>query len=169
MYYINYFFIYSFLGYLYECFLGLIKDDKVGSGILYGPVTPVYGVGTLLILIVSKFIFDFFKLSILIESIIIAIIMAIILTVVELVAGLLIERIFKVAFWDYSKFKFHIGKYIALEVTLVWIIGTFLAIYLINPIIDSFVYYIPSIVTYFFIILFIIDFFVTLKRRKVHR
>ena len=41
MYYINYFFIYSFLGYLYECFLGLIKDDKVGSGILYGPVTPV--------------------------------------------------------------------------------------------------------------------------------
>ena len=95
--------------------------------------------------------------------------MAIILTVVELVAGLLIERIFKVVFWDYSKFKFHIGKYIALEVTLVWIIGTFLAIYLINPIIDSFVYYIPSIVTYFFIILFIIDFFVTLKRGKVHR
>ena len=157
MYYINYFFIYSFLGYLYECFLGLIKDDKVGSGILYGPVTPVYGVGALLILIV------------LIESIIIAIIMAIILTVVELVAGLLIEKIFKVVFWDYSKFKFHIGKYIALEVTLVWIIGTFLAIYLINPIIDSFVYYIPSIVTYFFTILFIIDFFVTLKRGKVHR
>ena len=81
MYYINYFFIYSFLGYLYECFLGLIKDDKVGSGILYGPVTPVYGVGALFILIVSKFIFDFFKLSILIESIIIAIIMAIILKV----------------------------------------------------------------------------------------
>ena len=155
MYYINYFFIYSFLGYLYECFLGLIKDDKVGSGILYGPVTPVYGVGALLILIVSKFIFGFFKLSILIESIIIAIIMAIILTVVELVAGLLIEKIFKVVFWDYSKFKFHIGK--------------FLAIYLINPIIDSFVYYIPSIVTYFFTILFIIDFFVTLKRGKVHR
>lgn len=98
MYYINYFFIYSFLGYLYECFLGLIKDDKVGSGILYGPVTPVYGVGALLILIVSKFIFDFFKLSILIESIIIAIIMAIILTVVELVAGLLIEKIFKIVF-----------------------------------------------------------------------
>mgnify|MGYP005932860485 FL=1 len=38
-----------------------------------------------------------------------------------------------------------------------------------TPIIDSFVYYIPSIVTYFFIILFIIDFFVTLKRGKVHR
>lgn len=169
MYYINYFFIYSFLGYLYECFLGLVKNEKVGSGILYGPVTPVYGVGALLILVVSKFIFKTFKFSNLIESIIIAVVMAFILTILELIVGLLIEKIFKTVFWDYTKFKFHIGKYIALEVTLVWVIGTFLVIYLINPIINDFIYYIPNTITYFFIILFLMDSLVTFKRGKVHR
>ena len=65
--------------------------------------------------------------------------------------------------------SWNFGRILGIVLVFQILTGTFLAIYLINPIIDSFVYYIPSIVTYFFIILFIIDFFVTLKRRKVHR
>lgn len=46
MYYINCFFLYSFLGFIIENIVHLINKDDSGSGILYGPWTPIYGVGS---------------------------------------------------------------------------------------------------------------------------
>jgi len=53
----------------------------------------------------------------------------IILTIIEAIAGYSIEFIFNITFWDYSNYKFNIGKYIALESSLIWGIGSIILIY----------------------------------------
>ena len=58
MYYLNCFFIYSFIGFIYENIIELVRGKKPGSGMLYGPFTPIYGIGALLRLVISKFKFN---------------------------------------------------------------------------------------------------------------
>ena len=136
---------------------------------LYGPFTPIYGIGALLILVISKFIFNILNLNKVLEVIIIVLSLTIILTVLEWIGGVLIEKIFHVTFWDYSNFKFHIGKYIALEVSFIWALGSLLVIYVLQPLIDKFIFSIPSYVTYILIIIFTIDLVVTFSSKKVHK
>lgn len=169
MYYINCFFIYSFLGFLLENIISVIKKEKIGSGILYGPWTPIYGTGSILILFISKFIFNILKVKKVFEVLIVLLVITIILTLLEWAGGVLIEKIFHVTFWDYRKFKFNIGKYIALEVSLIWGIGSLLIIYVIQPILNKFIYLIPSYITYLLIVLIIIDIIVVFTRKKTHR
>ena len=52
MYYINYFFIFSILGHFIESFFYPNSD----SGILYGYWTPIYGIGTIIILLVNNYV-----------------------------------------------------------------------------------------------------------------
>mgnify|MGYP004479758067 CR=1 FL=1 len=169
MYYINCFFIYSFIGYFFESFLSILKKEKIGSGILYGPWTPIYGVGGVLIILISNFIFSFFKIENWIETIICIIVITIILTFVEWVGGKLIEKIFHVTFWDYRRFKFNIGKYIALEVSFVWTLGSLLVIYVLQPLINKFIYFIPNYITYILLFAMIVDYVVLFKKGKIHK
>ena len=169
MYYINCFFLYSFLGFIIENIVHLINKDDSGSGILYGPWTPIYGVGSVLILVIAKLVFRILTLKKWLEVLIMAIIMMIILTLIEWIGGVLIEKIFHVTFWDYSNFKFHIGKYIALEVSFIWALGSLLVIYVLQPLINKFIFFIPSYVTYILIIIFTIDLVVTFSSKKVHK
>ena len=157
MYYLNCFFIYSFIGFIYENIIELVRGKKPGSGMLYGPFTPIYGIGALLILVISKFIFNILNLNKVLEVIIIVLSLTIILTVLEWIGGILIEKIFHVTFWNYSNFKFHIGKYVALDISLIWGICSIVLIYLVKPWMDKIVNKIPKWVTYLLCILFIID------------
>lgn len=169
MYYINCFFIYSFLGFLLETIISIIKKEKIGSGILYGPWTPIYGIGSVLILFISKFIFNILKVEKIFEVLIVLLAITIILTFLEWVGGVLIEKIFHVTFWDYRKFKFNIGKYISLEVSIIWGIGSLLIIYIIQPILNKFIYLIPNYITYLLIVLIIIDIIVVFTKKKTHK
>lgn len=141
----------------------------MGSGMLYGPFTPIYGIGALLILVISKFIFNILNLNKVLEVIIIVISLTIILTFLEWLGGILIEKIFHVTFWNYSNFKFHIGKYIALEVSFIWALGSLLVIYVLQPLINKFIFFIPNYVTYILIIIFVIDLIATFSSKKVHK
>lgn len=169
MYYINCFFIYSFLGFLIENIISIIKKEKIGSGILYGPWTPIYGVGSILILFIYKFIFNMLKLKKIFEILIVLLVISIILTFLEWVSGVLIEKIFHVTFWDYREFKFNIGKYIALEVSLIWAAGSLLIIYVIQPIISKFIYLIPNYITYLLVLFIIIDIVIVFTKKKTHK
>lgn len=168
MYYINCFFIYSILGFLLESSVSLIKGNGIKSGILYGPWTPVYGVGCVLILVISKFIFGILKLEKWLEVIVVMFLMMLVLTFIEWLGGILIEKFFHVTFWDYRKLKFNIGKYIALEISLIWGIGSIMVIYVLRPLLDGAINMIPSYVTYILIMLMIIDFIVIITRKKTH-
>ena len=59
MYYVNIFFIFSFIGFLFENLLNIFTNDTFNSGILYGPWTFIYGIGVLLMVIVYKFLQQF--------------------------------------------------------------------------------------------------------------
>ena len=97
----------------------------------------------------------------LVETLIVFVCMTIILTLLEWIGGILIEKLFHITFWDYSNYKFHIGKYISLEMSLLWGIGGIILIYLVIPYVCEFIKRIPFFITMFLSSLFIIDVIVT--------
>ena len=102
------FFIYSFLGWVMEVSLTLITDKKfVNRGFLLGPCCPIYGCGCILLNlllhnytnnILVLFILTMFTCSLL-----------------EYITSFLMEKIFKLRWWDYSQMKFNINGRICLE------------------------------------------------------
>lgn len=152
MYYINYFFIFSCLGHLLES----IINSK--SGILFGYWTPVYGFGTIIILITHKILDKYIKSkNKFIKIIILFFTCLIILSLIEALGGYLIKWIFNKDMWDYSSHKLNLGKYASIEMGIVWGISSIVLIYLLKPIIDKFIYKIPKIITIILLILFAID------------
>ncbi len=120
------FMIYSFLGWLMEVLLILIKNKKfVNRGFLIGPYCPIYGYGVIGILLLigqnSKDILAVFLKSILICS------------VLEYLTSYLMEKLFKARWWDYSDKKFNINGRICLETMVPFgILGT-VCFYILNP------------------------------------
>ena len=88
------------------------------------------------------------------------------LTLIEWFGGVLIEKFFHVVFWNYEEFPYHIGKYIALEVSLLWGVLSLVLIYVVHPLIESVILKIPHIVTYGLIILMLIDYIFTFIKYK---
>lgn len=157
MYYLNYFFIFAMFGHLLETILSSIFNWNIESGFLYGYWTPVYGIGIVLIIIISNYLFKKLKLNKFLEVIIFTIIITLVLTFIEFLGGNLLELIFKKEFWNYSNHKYNFGKYIALDISLIWGICSIIFLYLVKPWMDKIVKKIPKWVTYIFIILFVID------------
>lgn len=162
MHYLNYFFIFAIFGHFLETILFKIFNWDLESGFLYGYWTPVYGLGVVLIIYFSKIIFRKLKLNKFLEIFIFLIIITIVLTIIEFIGGNLLELIFNKIFWDYSDHKYHYGKYIALDISIIWGILSIVFIYLIKPWMDKLVVKIPKFITYIFCALFIVDLLCTL-------
>lgn len=154
MYYLNYFFIFSIIGHLLETIIFNY------SGILYAPWTPIYGIGVIIILLINKFLNTTNKY---LKIFLTFILSSIILTIIEAIGGYLIEYIFHTTFWDYTNLKLNIGKYIALEMSLVWGICSLILIYILKPLFDKIVNKIPKFITHILVILFIIDLVFTIS------
>lgn len=161
MYYLNSFFIYSLLGFIMES--TLFKNTKLKpSGVLMGPITIVYGLGGLTLILVNKYIIDKIKINKILKIIISFIIYTITLTLVELISGYLCNLIFGVDTWNYTHKAYNIGKYICLELMPIWGLLGLLVTYILKPFIDKVIKLIPKVWTYFFLIIFIIDITITI-------
>jgi uncharacterized membrane protein len=89
----------------------------------------------------------------------------VLITILEFIAGHLIYSIIKEPFWDYSKLKYNLGKYIALEISLIWgVMATFIN-YIIIPKIKNKLERVPKVLTYFLLTTFIIDLILTIIKR----
>ena len=120
------FFIYSFLGWIMEVTLTLITDKKfVNRGFLLGPCCPIYGCGCILLNlllhnytnnILVLFILTMFTCSLL-----------------EYITSFLMEKIFKLRWWDYSQMKFNINGRICLETMIPFGLLASLIIYVLHP------------------------------------
>ena len=162
MYYIKYFFITSILGF----FLESIVCREYESGILFGPWTPVYGIGSLIIIFISDKILKKKNINSFLKFVIIFVSCMIILSLAELIGGLLIEKIFLFSYWDYTNYRFNVGKYICLEISLVWGIISILFLF-IRPFIDKVVSYIPNFFIYFLFFFFLVDVFFTFVFKRI--
>ena len=54
MYILTIFLSYSFFGFIFETIVSLVTGGKLNSGIMFGPWTPIYGFGVLIMLFLKK-------------------------------------------------------------------------------------------------------------------
>lgn len=161
-YYFNSFFIYSILGHLLETVVGMIQGWSFKSGILYGFWTPVYGIGAVLITYFYHLLIKGKKEHLVWRFLSFLVLVMVSLSFFEWLGGVLIERFFHTIFWDYRSHRFAIGKYISLEMALVWGGLAILFVSFIKPWMDYIIQKIPYVVTCLFTFLFAVDVILTL-------
>ena len=157
MYYTKIFLLYSLLGFIMESTLFKIKLSKKHSGIFYGPMTAVYGVGVLSIELLNKYFFKKIKCHKIIKLLIEFITLTIILSLIEYLGGNILNYLFDIDMWDYSNIKPNFGKYICLQNSIIWgILGT-IYIHIFKTFTDKIIKIITPKETYLFLTIFIID------------
>lgn len=152
--YVIYFFIYAFMGWFMEVCITAIREHKfVNRGFLIGPICPIYGNGVLLILLLigdnKSDVLGVFLKSVLICS------------VLEYFTSYIMEKLFKIRWWDYSQKKFNLNGRICLDVMIGFGILCLLMIYVVHPaivgVIDKIPFNITMIVSIVLLVLYIID------------
>ena len=132
-----FFFIYCFLGWIWESTYVSIAEHKLTNrGFLRGPAIPIYGFGAIMIILATtpfrgQYIKEFFM----------GMLAA---TVFELIVGILMERIFKIRYWDYSHKRFQFKGYICLESSLCWGVMSVLAAEILQVHMEKYVFAIPD-------------------------
>ena len=157
-YYLNNFLFFAILGFVYENVLQLIFTGDFTTNPFYGTWMPIYGFGVIIMIFLTRLIFNNLKINRWLKIIILFISVTLILTIIELVGGYLTEFVFHKSFWDYSAMKYNFGKYISLEVSLVWGTACFIFLYIVKPITDKFIRKIPKVISIILLILIILDF-----------
>ena len=132
MYFFLIFFVYSIIGYIIEVTSCIIISKKftISRGYLLGPYIPVFGIGALLMVT----LLDKYKNDI----IVLFILSAFLCSAVEYFVSLLMEMIFKLRWWDYSKDKFNINGRICLRNAFLFGIGGVAIVKYFNPVFTSF-------------------------------
>lgn len=152
------FFIYSLVGWCVEvCFATVQHRKFVNRGFVNGPFCPIYGFGSLLIMLflpdLTDNLFFLFLGS------------AILSTVLEYITGLALEKIFHQKLWSYSKIRFNIGGYVCLRYTILWGLLAVLTMRFTNPFLCKILALVPSIIARIVLlslsILLLLDFLTT--------
>lgn len=108
-----FFYLYCFFGWIFEStYVSLKKKRFVNRGFLRLPMLPLYGSGAVMMLWVSLPVHD--NLLLVYFSGFIA------ATALEYVTGAVMERLFKVRYWDYSNQPFQLNGYICLSSSIAW-------------------------------------------------
>lgn len=155
------FITYSTIGWMIELVAVSIEKKKIvkDRGFLIGPYCPIYGFSSILMLIfLSKYEDDPWVLFI----------MAIVLcTTVEYFTSFIMEKLFKVRWWDYSHMRFNLNGRVCLTNSVLFgALGLFL-IYILNPFMLSKYLLIPKtifiVIAVVILVLFISDVIISLE------
>ncbi|MSS77856.1 hypothetical protein HV819_11145 [Anaerococcus sp. AGMB00486] len=157
--YINLFFFFSFLGFVWETAWVSLNEKKFANrGFLKGPILPIYGFGAISVIFSTRNLYN--KLSIFIVGSIIA-------TILELITGWAIEKLFKIRYWDYDERFLNYKGYICLRSSLFW---GFISIFLydltykfVMPKIKIYENSNISFISYILIFLFLLDTYLSIK------
>ena len=108
-----FFYIYCICGWIWETtYVSVCERHYVNRGFLHGPLIPLYGSGAVAMLFLALPVKDNLALTYLVG--------VVGATLLELVTGWVMETIFKVKYWDYSKQKIQFRGYICLSSSLFW-------------------------------------------------
>ncbi len=144
------FMLYSIFGWIMEVIVTIIENKKfVNRGFLIGPYCPIYGTGFLgITLLLKKYMahpIGLFFLIILLCSFI------------EYMTSLIMEKLFKARWWDYSHRLLNIDGRVCLTNSLAFGILGILGLYYMNPVVEGFINsFSDSLINILSIILFII-------------
>lgn len=156
--YILYFFIYSFFGWICEVIYcsDFSKKEFVNRGMLKGPLCPIYGVGSCILIFC---IYDFR------ENLILVFLLGVLITsLIEYFASFLLEKLFNARWWDYETYPLNInGRICILNSALFGIMTIFLIRY-VHPEIEEFIGKLPIYVVCILVIIFLIRLFGDLFR-----
>lgn len=126
----------SFIGYVFEVVIEFINGQGfINRGALLGPYLPIYGFGLVFLWLLLKKIKDKeFKIGqVNIIPVLVFTAIFIVTTAIELIAGLLINMVFKKPLWDYSHMLFHYKGIIALFPSFRFALGGTVMIYFLVP------------------------------------
>ena len=159
------FMYYSFIGYLIEIIFAFIKDHKfINRGFLIGPYCSIYGVAGLVLStfnpnmnVVVLFLLSMFCCFI-----------------IEGSTGFILDKIFKMRWWDYSDVPLNIHGYVCLKFMLLFGLFSLIGVYLLNPIFSSIYNYfndtIKVIVAILLALIYVVDLIVsTILISKIKR
>ncbi|MDO5708103.1 MAG: putative ABC transporter permease [Andreesenia angusta] len=160
LHYIQLFFIYSLLGFIWETLWVSITEKKLAKrGFLKGPILPIYGFGALIILISvhpytdNPFMIYFAGMTA--------------ATILELITGYLMEKLLHVRYWDYDERPLNFHGYICARSSLFWGLISIILVKQINPGVEDYLnnFSFPFLnhMTIVLIMVFILDLSLSLK------
>jgi len=120
------FFIYSSLGWCLEISYAAIKKRSFfNKGVLNGPLCPIYGIG----MIFCSVFFDSLHDSLF--FLFIACTAAVLL--LEYFTGLMIERLYRKRWWDYSNYHYNLNGFVSVPFSALWGAGTAFLLKYVHP------------------------------------
>lgn len=146
------FLLFSLFGYIAEMTMCFVMNHKITNrGFLCGPIIPIYGVGSLFLVLFLNQFKD--------NPCLVFLFGIVITTALEYVTSYLLEKIFHNRWWDYSENKYNINGRICLLNSFLFGLGSLAIIYLANPLFDAFLNQINRVTIYTSAILLSIIFF----------
>lgn len=123
---VNWFIIYSFLGWVWETlYVSLKEGEYVNRGFVNGPFCTIYGCGAISVYLILKPL-EQNTLFLFLGGIVVA-------TVLEYITAVLMESIFHTSWWDYSDKKFNFQGRICLGASIGWGFFTVLLFRVLHP------------------------------------
>ena len=151
---LTYFIIYSVLGWIMESTVRTVCEKKIiNTGFLNGPCCPIYGIGAIIMFLFLGRFED--------KPIILFLLSITVLTLWEYAVGVLLEKIFKTKYWDYSKQKFNFQGRICLVNSICWGILGLVFIKILHPFVQNILSKVDKNIIFYAVILstsiFLID------------
>ena len=157
MYSYNCLIFYSILGFILESTIYKIKKSKRHSGICYGPVTYVYGFGILGLNALDKYFLSQIKGNKIKKLFITFLSATILMSLIEFLGGIILYKVFQIRLWDYSNKPYNLGRYVCLELSIIWGILGCLYLYFVKKVFDPLLKKIPKKVSIALMIIQFID------------
>lgn len=133
------FFIFSFIGWVWEVAIHLIEDGKlINRGALHGPWLPIYGAGGVLGLLLLR---RFVNKPVLTFSLVV-----ILCSLVEYVTSWYLDAFNHLQYWNYEGYFLNINGRICLEGVLIFGFAGCAGIYIMAPFFDDLINKIPPII-----------------------
>lgn len=134
---ILFFFLYSFMGWVWEsCYVSVKERRLVNRGFMHGPFLPLYGSGAVMVLLCTMGVRD--------HIILVFALGMTGATALEFITGVVMESIFHVKYWDYSKQKLNLKGYICPAASLCWGCFSVLMVFVVHPPVESAVLMLPD-------------------------
>jgi uncharacterized membrane protein len=156
---IYFFFIYSFIGWIFEESIASFQYGKfVNRGFVNGPLCIKYGFCMLIILTDVS--------DLMTNPLLQFIVCFVVITIIQYLSGVVIKKITGKRFWNYSSHRWNLDGYVSVQTSLYWAVLAILCVWLVHPFIYIIYELVPfsamKIIEWFLLIVFIMDCFITI-------